>query len=86
MSRFFIRFSKPRSDLFAITQFLPIAIFQHSLLCSLFFDWPSVSALRRLDADPVTLVRTVMSQHRPDHSCHLVSQCDHHDIRWPALA
>ena len=33
MSRFFIRFSKPRSDLFAITQFLPVATFQRSLLC-----------------------------------------------------
>ena len=33
MSGFFIRFSKPRSDLFAITQFLPVATFRRSLLC-----------------------------------------------------
>ena len=72
MSSFLTRFSKPRSDLFAITQLLPIAIFQHLFLYSLIVGPVSVLASRGLDADPVSLVRPAMCQHRPDRSCHLV--------------
>jgi len=86
MSSQSFRFSKPRSDLFAITQFLPIAIFQHSFLCLVHRSMGPVSALRRLDTDPIPLVRPVMSQHGPDRSCDLVGQRNHHHIGRPALA
>ena len=41
--------------------------------------------LRRFHAHVVLSVRTTMGEYRPDHSRHLVRQCNDHDIRWSTL-